>query len=127
MIKHDLKCAKTLSIVIKDAQLNVYQKQCQLNPPCRDSSIYTKIALKMFYDNFAHLLGVRLLGITASDWCDECAQVSMFEPPKKKKDIDNVMLKIRDKYGASAIKKGNTMLDDKIAQAFVHEHMDKSD
>jgi len=126
MIKHGLKCAKTLSIVVKDSQLNVYQKQCQLNPPCADSTIFTQTAVKMFYDNFKHINAVRLLGITASDWCDEAMQINMFDKPKSKKSIDNIMLNIRSKYGAGAIKKANVMLDDKIAQTFVHEHMDKS-
>lgn len=126
MIKYGLNCAKTLSIVVKDSELQVYQKQCQLTPPCRNSVIYTSTALKMFKDNFSHLKGVRLLGITASDWCGESNQISMFDSVKPKKSIDEVMIKIRNKYGLSAIKKGNTMLDNKIAEAFMHEHLDKS-
>ncbi|MBQ7881045.1 MAG: DNA polymerase IV [Clostridia bacterium] len=127
MIKHDLKCAKTLSIVVKDTQLNVYQKQCQLNPPCRDTNIYTQTAIKLFYDNFKYLTGVRLLGITVGDWCDELSQVSMFDSAKPKKCMDSVVVKIRDKFGIGAIKKGNTLLDNKIAQTFVNEHLDKND
>ena len=125
MINHGLKCAKTLSIVVKDSDLQVYQKQCQLSPPCADSSTYTKTAVKLFKDNFMHIKGIRLLGITASDWCDEGCQVSLFDDTKPKKGIDAVMLKIRDKYGAGAIKRGNTMLDGKIAGAFNHEQLDK--
>ena len=125
MINHGLKYAKTLSIVVKDSDLQVYQKQCQLSPPCADSSTYTKTAVKLFKDNFMHIKGIRLLGITASDWCDEGCQVSLFDDTKPKKGIDAVMLKIRDKYGAGAIKRGNTMLDGKIAGAFNHEQLDK--
>lgn len=126
MINYELKCAKTLSIVVKDSDLQVYQKQCQLSPPCADSSIYTKTAVKLFKDNFMHIKGIRLLGITASDWCDEGCQVSLFDDAKPKKSIDAVMLKIRDKYGSGAIKRGNTMLDSKIAGSFDHEHLDKN-
>ena len=126
MIKHNISCAKTLSIVVKDAELNSYQKQCQLNPPCRDSGIFTQTAVNMFNKNFSHLSGIRLLGITASDWCDSSSQINMFESSKRCKSIDNVMLKIRDKYGLQSIKKGNTMLDDKIAKTFVNEHLDKN-
>ncbi|MBO5909994.1 MAG: DNA polymerase IV, partial [Clostridia bacterium] len=107
MIKHNISCAKTLTIVVKDAQLNTYQKQCQITPPCRDSGVYTRTALKLFYDNFSNLSGIRLLGITVTDWCDEFCQISIFDTPKKAKNIDDIMLKIRDKYGASAIKRGN--------------------
>ena len=98
MIKYGLTCAKTLSIVVKDKDLNIYQKQCQLMPACRDSKIYTQTALKLFNSNFKHLK-VRLLGITVSDWCDEETQLSLFEKPKPNKSIDDVMLKIRNKYG----------------------------
>ena len=126
MIKHHIPCAKTLSIVVKDSELNVYQKQCQLNPPCCDSTIFTQTAVSMFNKNFGHLSGIRLLGITVSEWCDDSSQLNMFEPNKKCKSIDDIMLKIRDKYGLQSIKKGNTLLDDKIAKTFVNEHLDKS-
>ena len=126
MIKHNIECAKTLSIVVKDDKLNVYQKQCQLNPPCRDSSIFTKTAVNMFNKHFNHLSRIRLLGITVSDWCDSSSQINMFESNKKCKSIDNVMLKIRDKYGLQSIKKGNTLLDDKIAKTFANEHLYKN-
>ena len=36
MIKHNLKQARTLSIVVRDADLKFYQRQCQM-PPCRSS------------------------------------------------------------------------------------------
>ncbi len=126
MIKHNLNCAKTLSIVVKDKDLNIYQKQCQLNPPCRDSNVYTQTALNLFYNNFRYISGVRLLGITVTEWCNEAMQISMFEQTKPKKSIDSVMLNIRNKYGHNAIKKCNTMLDDKIADTFIHEHLDKN-
>lgn len=126
MIKYGIGCAKTLSIVVKDGELNVYQKQCKLNPPCRDSGVYANTAIKLFYANFSHLKGARLLGITASDWCGEELQVSMFEQPTLKKNIDEIVLNLRNKYGHTAIKKGNTMLDDKIAQTFIHEHVEKN-
>lgn len=126
MIKHGLKCAKTLSIVVKDAELNVYQKQCQLNPPCMDSSVYAKTAINIFYNSFSHLKGIRLLGITAGDWCEDERQVSLFEKPKHNKSVDEVMQQIRSKYGLGSIKKCNTLLDDKIAQAFINEHLDKN-
>ena len=104
----------------------MYQKQCQLNPPCRDASIYTKTAVNLFYNNFKNVVGVRLLGITASDWCDENTQLSFFETRKTKKNIDNVVVKIRDKFGLDAIKKCNTLLDNKIAKTFINEHLDKN-
>lgn len=125
MIKYGLKCAKTLSIVVKDDKLNVYQKQCQLTPACRDSKIYMQTALNLFNDNFTNLK-VRLLGITASDWCEDEIQLSLFEEPKSNKSIDDVMLKIRNKYGHESIKRGNAMLDEKIATAFIHEHVEKN-
>ena len=80
----------------------------------------------MFYDNFSQLKGIRLLGISATDWCEDVTQINMFEAPQKRKNMDSVMLNIRNKFGQDAIKKCNTMLDGKIAQAFMHEHMDKS-
>ena len=125
MIKHNLTCAKTLSIAIKDSNLNIYQKQCQLTPPCRDSAIYTKTALELFNKNFNNLNGIRLLGISVSDWCDESLQLNMFEQ-KSHSSIDDVMLKIRNKYGFNSIKRGNTLRDNKISSTFISEHLDKN-
>ncbi len=125
MINYDIKCAKTLSIVVKDNELNIYQKQCQLSPPCIDSKIYTQTAIDMFNKNFKHLQGIRLLGITAGDWCEEGAQISLFDCAKPKNSMDKVILNIRNKFGAQAIKRGNTMLDDKISKTFNEEHLDK--
>ena len=126
MIKCGITAAKTLSIVVKDSNLATYQKQCQLSPPCINSMIYTSTAMKLFYDNFNHLKGVRLLGITVSDWCGDELQISLFDTNKPKKNLDKIMLDIRSKHGSQAIKKCNMMLDDKIANAFMHEHLDKN-
>lgn len=123
MIKKKIECAKTLSIVIRDSDLNFYQKQCQIFP-CRNSEIFAKTASKLFFDSFKNIEKVRLLGISVSGF-EEGQQMSIFSSEDKK--LDEVMFKIRDKFGHNSIRRGNTLKDEKIASSFDREQLDKFD
>lgn len=121
MIKHNLKQARTLSIVVRDADLKFYQRQCQI-PPCRSSEVFSKSALKLFKESFFSLKRVRLLGITVSGF-EESAQLSFFE--EKQDNMDEIMHTIRQKYGHNKIVRGNALLDTKISTALDREQLDK--
>lgn len=121
MIKYNLKQARTLSIVVRDADLKFYQRQCQM-PPCRSSEVFSKYALKLFKESFFSLKRVRLLGITVSGF-EESAQLSFFE--EKSDNMDDIMHTIRQKYGHNKIVRGNALLDTKISTALDREQLDK--
>ena len=122
MIKHNLKSCKTVSIVVRDSDLKFYQKQCQITP-CRNSDTISKTAIKLFFDNFSFNRGVRLLGITVSGF-DEDMQLSFFT--KEEKNLDEVMVKIRDKFGHNSIKRGNALINEKIASSMDRVQLDKN-
>ena len=121
MIKKNIKVAHTLSITIRDADLKFYQKQCQI-PPCRSSELFSKTAFKLFTENFTFLKRVRLLGISVSGF-DERAQISLFD--EKTDKFDDIMSKIRQKYGHNKIVRANALLDSKISSALAREQLDK--
>ena len=121
MIKKNIKVAHTLSITIRDADLKFYQKQCQI-PPCRSSELFSKTAFKLFIENFTFLKRVRLLGISVSGF-DERAQISLFD--EKTDKFDDIMSKIRQKYGHNKIVRANALFDSKISSALAREQLDK--
>lgn len=121
MIKKNIKVAHTLSITIRDADLKFYQKQCQI-PPCRSSELFSKTAFKLFTENFTFLKRVRLLGISVSGF-DERAQISLFD--EKTDKFDDIMSKIRQKYGHNKIVRANALFDSKISSALAREQLDK--
>lgn len=121
MIKKNIKVAHTLSITIRDADLKFYQKQCQI-PPCRSSELFSKTAFKLFTENFTFSKRVRLLGISVSGF-DERAQISLFD--EKTDKFDDIMSKIRQKYGHNKIVRANALFDSKISSALAREQLDK--
>ena len=121
MIKKGIKLARTLSIVVRDSDLKFYQRQSKITPS-RDSSYFAKIATKLFYESFSHLKKVRLLGITVSGFEEE-NQLSFFD--EKKSEVDEVMFKIRDKFGHNSIKRGSALTNEKIAKALDRVQLDK--
>ena len=122
MIRKNIKTCKTVAIVVRDSDLKFYQKQCQITP-CRNSEVISKIAKKLFFDNFSYLRGIRLLGISVSGF-DEDEQLSFFTQEDKK--LDEVMLQIREKFGHNSIRRGNTLNNEKISSALDRVQLDKN-
>lgn len=67
---------------------------------------------------------MRLLGISVSGFQEE-NQLSMFDSAGNKDVLDEVMLKIRDKFGHNIIKRGNALVDEKIAKSMDRVQLDK--
>ena len=49
----------------------------------------------------------------------------MFDSAGSKDVLDEVMLKIRDKFGHNIIKRGNALVDEKIAKSMDRVQLDK--
>lgn len=120
MIKYSLDKARTISITVKDNNLNVYNRQTKLSIPCRDSVVFTNECIKLFSKNFNKIPFVRLLGVSVTDFIDGSTdiQLSFFDEEPKQKDLDKIVLGIRNKYGYSSIVKANNLYDKKIANTF---------
>lgn len=126
MIKYSIEKAKTLSITVKDRNLETFSRQAKLPYPCRDSILFTNVCLELFNKHFKSFSYVRLLGVSVTDFVnEEYEQLSFFDKPKNK-DLDKVMSKIRDKYGYSSIVKANSLYDERIAKTF-YDIEDKND
>lgn len=123
MIKKGIEHARTVAIVVRDSDLKFYQRQTKIQP-CRSSEIFAKTAIKLFYESFSNIKKVRLLGISVSGFQEE-NQLSMFDSAGSKDVLDEVMLKIRDKFGHNIIKRGNALVDEKIAKSMDRVQLDK--
>ncbi|MBQ7307961.1 MAG: DNA polymerase IV [Clostridia bacterium] len=128
MIRYNLDKAKTLMITVKDKNLQSYTKQTKLKIPSRDSILFTDVCMDLFNKNFKTIPDIRLLGVAVSDFINGNTdiQLSFFDTPKTK-DLDKVMLKIRNKYGYSSIVKANNLYDKKIANTFNDEYDNKEE
>ena len=118
MIKHNFLSAGTISITVKYNDLTSSSRQTKFDIPCRDSQKFTEKCMELYNKNYKGIKPVRLLGVSVTDLSDrdDYTQISFFDEPKK--DIDKVILSIRDKYGYSSIVKANNLLDKKIASTF---------
>ena len=114
MIKHGMRTAKTIHLVVKNNDLSYFGKQCALPFPCRDSKIFAHTAYNMFVKHYDFRANVRLLGVSVSGFEDDGSQMSMFDT-QAASNIDETLTAIRSKYGYAAIGRASRLLDRKIA------------
>ena len=109
-----------ISITIKDAQFNVITRQCTLEQPTNSYKELVKSAISLAKNNWNFQIPVRMLGISCSKLV--CAnsifvQADLFEQTqstKNKKDnsAEDVLFKLKDKFGKDSIKFGNMIDED---------------
>lgn len=119
--------AKTLSIVVRDSNLDYFQKQTPIRHILTSKNI-TDAAYQLFMKYFEHTV-VRLIGITISNFCESESQLSFFDDDKdlkKQAKMDKAVLDINHKYGDSVVFKANRFKNEKIASSF-DKRKDKND
>ena len=110
--RKNLKKGNTVQITIKYSNFNAITRQMGISPTCNIKDIYAA-GVKLLESNWSNE-PVRLLGISLSGFQNDSEQISMFhlddlDEAKCDDKIDNledVILKIRKKYGAEIIKPG---------------------
>lgn len=113
--------AKTLTLVVRDNNLDFYQKQTPIRHILTSKNI-TDTSYQLFLKYFGHTT-IRLLGITISNFCESESQLSFFDDDKdlkKQAKIDNAVLNINHKYGDSAVFRANRFKNDKISSSFIN-------
>lgn len=112
--------ARTLHISIKDNLLNHYGKQTKISTLLTSKNLIDS-AYKLFIDNYSYLKSVRLLGISVTDFCENCEQISLFSDKKediKQEKVDKTIISLKNKYGDEIIGRANKLMDKKISKAF---------
>ncbi len=109
----------TLSIYIRDKELNSFTRQCKMNSPTNVSLEITDNAMKLFIDNYDWKLPIRSLGISMTDFdYDEIIQFDLsksVEKREKLEKIDTAVDTLKDRYGNFCIQRGMQLIDTELS------------
>lgn len=122
--RHGLKCS-TVQLAIKDTNLKVIVRQKPVTPTFLEDEIMAA-ALDLLMKNWKIGVPIRMLTITASGLSPEDAaqQLSLFaqdDPArrKKKEQLERSIDLLRERYGAGAVRRGNTLHPEEIAPGYL--------
>lgn len=109
----------TLSIYVRDKELNSFTRQCKMSSPTNVSLEITNNAMKLFIDNYDWKLPIRSLGISMTDFdYDEIIQFDLsksVEKREKLEKIDTAVDTLKDRYGNFCIQRGMQLIDTELS------------
>lgn len=117
MREHNLK-ATTLSVVIRNKDLETVIRQCRLpSPTCVSNELITH-AMSLFRANYTWAKPIRSLGLSVTDF--EYDSVYQFdfsgsvERRERLERLENTVDRLKDRYGNYCIQKATVLRDDTI-------------
>lgn len=114
--RHGL-CAGSLSLYIRDVQLEVHTRQCQLVPPTWLARELMEHARALLARHYKWKLPIRTLGVSAGELipADAVSLQLDLEGTAEKRDklerIERAMDGLKDRYGAAAVRRGTELID----------------
>lgn len=109
----------TLSIYVRDKELNSFTRQCKMSSPTNVSLEITDNAMKLFINNYDWKLPIRSLGISMTDFdYDEIIQFDLsksVEKREKLEKIDTAVDTLKDRYGNFCIQRGMQLIDTELS------------
>ena len=114
--RHGL-CAGSLSLYIRDVELEVHTRQCQLVPPTWLARELMEHARALLARHYKWKLPIRTLGVSAGELipADAVSLQLDLEGTAEKRDklerIDRAMDGLKDRYGAAAVRRGTELID----------------
>jgi DNA polymerase IV len=111
-----------VSLYVKDKDFNSWSKRKKLERTTFDCKTITDFAFSIF-KNYYNKYPVHSLGVIVSGLVYNYKQLSIFD--NKNEIIDNISLKIREKYGYKSITKANNLLDNRIFESMDKAILDK--
>lgn len=109
----------TLSIYVRDKELNSFTRQCKMSSPTNVSLEITDNAMNLFIDNYDWKLPIRSLGISMTDFdYDEIIQFDLsksVEKREKLEKIDTAVDTLKDRYGNFCIQRGMQLIDTELS------------
>lgn len=114
--------SKTITIYVRDHNLEHFSRQIQLNHPTQLSSVIAQAALHLFEENVDFSTSLRSIGLKASDLALEkdLLQLDLFsnyEDREKALSLEKTIEHIRERYGFNTIQRA-LMLEDNILSGF---------
>ena len=125
--RHGL-CAGSLSLYVRDVQLEVHTRQCQLAPPTWLARELMEHARALLARHYKWKLPIRTLGVTAGDLvpADQVSLQLDLDGTAEKRDkferIERAMDGLKDRYGSAAVRRGTELLDPKLSGFHPHDH-----
>ena len=106
--RHGL-CAGSLSLYIRDVELEVHTRQCQLVPPTWLARELMEHARALLARHYKWKLPIRTLGVSAGELipADAVSLQLDLEGTAEKRDMDG----LKDRYGAAAVRRGTELID----------------
>ena len=114
--RHGL-CAGSLSLYIRDVELEVHTRQCQLAPPTWLARELMEHARALLARHYKWKLPIRTLGVSAGELipADAVSLQLDLEGTAEKRDklerIERAMDGLKDRYGAAAVRRGTELID----------------
>lgn len=100
---------KTISIKVKFNDFSVITRAHTVDSPTDSADCIYQTAKELIV-NCKLAKPIRLLGVTVSNFADECnQQLSLFSLNKDKSKLDSMLDEIREKYGYNAVKRATTL------------------
>ena len=114
--RHGL-CAGSLSLYVRDVQLEVHTRQCQLAPPTWLARELMEHARALLARHYKWKLPIRTLGVSAGELipADAVSLQLDLDGTAEKRDklerIERAMDGLKDRYGAAAVRRGTELID----------------
>ena len=118
LMDYDVGKARSVSVSVRDSDLNWFTRQTKLPHASVLSDDFFKVAMKLFKDNYDWKSTVRSLGVAAFDFCDD-EQITLdasADDYDKRLKLMQTVSKIRDKYGVTSVRRGLSYIDKKLTK-----------
>ena len=119
MREHDLK-GTTLSISVRNSDLESFTRQCKLPSPTNVSNEIIKYAMDLFYANYNWEKPIRSIGISVSDFdYDGILQFDLGctgEHREKLERLETAVDRLKNRYGNYCIQKGTALCDKELSR-----------
>lgn len=118
MREHGLK-GTTLSISVRNSDLESFTRQCKLPSPTNVSNEIIKYAMDLFYANYNWEKPIRSIGISVTDFdYDGILQFDLggtVEHREKLERLETAVDRLKNRYGNYCIQKGTALCDKELS------------
>lgn len=118
MRKHQLK-GVTLTISVRDNELNTFTRQCHMSAPTNISTEFLKYAMSLFRANYDWDKPIRSIGLSVTDFdYDYALQFDLagtVQKREKLEQLETAVDKLKDRYGSYCIQKASALADKELS------------
>ena len=114
VIDDEVGAATTLSISVRDENMEWFTRQTKLKKPSVLHEDFFTAAMELFVKNYNFECGIRSLGVSVGGFVKGGEQLSLFddnENYEKRRKLADTVSRIRGKYGTSSVLKARNLTD----------------